>query len=240
MSYRQDASGEYLTRTAATLPTWGTFTICGWFRQRAAGGTYPTILCVNGSAYSFLGFNTDVSATTIGVWGGGAFSANIITVANDVWFFAAMVHESTTLLRGYAAEVGVTSLTGKTQTCAMSAVTTTGIRILEDGSNLDWLNGNCFGLKAWNARLTQTELEAELTQTNPVRTANLFNQVLCSTATDINDTSGNGNHYSTAGGTPTTETDPSVPPTAGGGAARAQIPRTRPFPYKPGSPRGLR
>lgn len=211
MSYRSDATGEYLSR--ASTPAWGAWTICGWFRKNAtAGGSFPTLFAtLNASSYTWMGFN----GANIQVWETtGGFSATILSPGDGNWFFAAMVHDGATTLRGYAALLGDPTLTGQTQSITMSSSTATGIRLLEDGGDADWFNGNAYGVKAWDAALTLAELEDELRQTNPMRTANLHLQVLLSTATDVSDTSGNGRDL-TSHGSPSTEDSPNVPASVG-------------------------
>lgn len=79
----------------------------------------------------------------------------------------------------------------------------------KDGSTTAWFNGRLAAVKAWNAQLSQAELEAELTQYPAVRTSNLLSEHRLQIP-ETTDYSSNGSALSGGAGA-STEADPPLP-----------------------------
>jgi hypothetical protein len=207
MAYRLDVTGEHLRRTTS-LPSWSAFTICGWFYKTGTGGSFAALasLVPNASDYSWLGFATGTS--NLQVWHtSGGFSATIIAPADNTWFFAALVHDGATTLRGYGRLGTVSTLS--TQSTTMTSQTPTSLTVGEDGGVADWFDGRIAAVKAWDAVLTSDELVAESHYITPMRYANLHLATPLFTTGDINDYSGAGRNW-TSDLTPVTEDGPPI------------------------------
>lgn len=131
----------------------------------------------------------------------------------DVWQHVAMVRESTTSCKVYVD--GVLAITNTSSIFLRSAATNWSIGFAVAGGT-DVNNSRFADCKVWSTALTVGEIETEMPTQAPVKTSNLWGYYPLSVHTDLDDYSGNGRHL-TGYGTLTTEDDPPLVKSSGGG-----------------------
>src|SRR5690349_1669362 len=157
-----------------------------------------------------LWFGTDVDGVTMDVWGGGgsvAITGPAMTVGT--WYRFGLVISGTSATLYHAPITAAALTTGSTGSYStMGTVTSIAIGASTGGQEL--LNGRIAAFKLWSAALTQAEVERELAQYIPGRTANLTRWHPFVNA-DTADYSGNGFALTSGGGTIVTEPGPPIP-----------------------------
>lgn len=131
----------------------------------------------------------------------------------DVWQHVAVVRESTTSCKVYVD--GVLAVTNTTDVGSRGAATNWSIGFAFAGGT-DVNNSRFADCKVWSTALTVGEIGAEMPVQAPVKTSDLWGYYPLTVHTDLNDYSGNGRHL-TGYGTLTTEDDPPLVKSSGGG-----------------------
>jgi hypothetical protein len=216
MGIRLDVAPDRLLRTTDLLDYQAAYTIAGWARIVTDTNAYACICSLNAAAnrFDYLGLLGDGTTLAAIMESGAGYSENTggtsLTVGS--WYFLAMVRASLTDLRVFLGAPG-TAVAQNGTTVTTSAAGRAAVARNEIGGftsgNLDPFNGRVGPWKAWSAALTAAELQAEMTQTIPLRAANLYGAWPLRDAADLTDISGNGRAW-TAGGTLTTEDGPPV------------------------------
>lgn len=214
MAIRFDASGDYLTRTA-NLPSSTAFTLCGWFRRRAAGGATAEILfdiASAGHADYITAFCGAAGANGMYVQSTGGAPTGGTAITDDAWYFAALscsgTGASAAVLRWAA--VGATSFSSVST--AGKSFTLAQISVAGIGDAGFYGNLAAAGMQLYDRALTDAELLQEMNRLTPASTTNLnvWSPMAHSTVADaIKDFSGNGRDW-TANGTLTIEDGPPV------------------------------
>lgn len=186
-------------------------------------GSVATVMCwlyisvdrnASSTAWSMAGasaeqavLQTRADGVTIGLWD-AAFGAEIVgpALSVDTWYATAAVMNGTAWsLRVGTDPMSLTEFTG-TRTALSSP---TSLRIGNERTDVEFWNGRVADFKRYTAALSLTEIQAELLQYQPIRTANAVDYFHFVNA-DTVDYSGNGNTL-TAGSTGTaTEAGPPI------------------------------
>jgi hypothetical protein len=213
MAVRFDASGDALTRTT-NVPLRTACTITGWvniavdtnafstaFALRQSGGTTNVFLVgAIGDGTTVQGFIASTQSTTVGTFVVGS------------WLFVALVGNATPQGIAYARTVSATSLTASTPIATGS--TTAAYLSFGDkfASGGEFLNGYLSCVKIFDAALTSTEILAESYAVQPVRQTNINSWFPFTSATTLNDQSGNARNLTNNG---TLSYDNQMPPIVG-------------------------
>lgn len=211
MGTRFDASTDKLTRSSVSFPNSGTYTILGWCYLTTDQNTYSGIFSIEDAAHSTATATLDtlVNGTTMiafdSTGSNEATGPNGAAMSTATWYRAAVTVGSGTTTVYSGTTTGALTATGAARTQS-----STPDRIAIGGTLFgDFWNGRIVGVKVYNATLTAAEVEQELAQYRPVRTADLI--AWYPLISDIKDYSGNGLDL-TAGGTGTAVEDgPSLP-----------------------------
>lgn len=189
------AASQELTRTLS-LGAKTVFTIAGWFRIDFDPDTFHGPWQMGNSGRTdYVSFATTSDGVTIQTWNETSnLGGTLLTVG--VWYFAMVVVNGGTSTFYWAPDGDPTL-----DSTALTSVGSTPFDLFEIGHGEgtgDWFRGSVCAPKAWDAALTQTEGETEMTQKLAVRTTSLiFSYGLEGTA-DVNDQSGNS--YNLSGG----------------------------------------
>lgn len=206
MALRFDAATDKLIRTAVSFPTSGAYTILGWCYLVTDQNTYSGIFSIEDAAHTTATATLDtlVNGTTMiafdSTGSNEATGPNGAAMAVTTWYRVAITvgAGTTTIYSG-------TALGALTATGAARTQSGTPDRIAIGGTLFgDFWNGRLAAVKVFNATLTAAEVEQELAQYRPVRTANLIASYPLDR--DILDYSGNGLDL-TAGSTATAYED---------------------------------
>lgn len=167
-----------------------TGTVMGWVRIATDRNDYSTFFQTNNVDNSQFVLQTTADGTTLSLYTyNGSVTGTNLTAGT--WYHLALTWDGTTA-RAYLNGV---------------------LDISNSNTGSDWnevrlgvsywgepLNGNIAFVKAWNATLTQQEIEAERRKVAAVRTSNLLGQwETPDGATRVNDFSGNANHLTATG-----------------------------------------
>lgn len=212
MAVRINANNEDYSRTT-NVPPEDPLTMMVWFylvTARTGINTYA-LLHTDGSANGmFLSFETNGTMLEfLGLTAGTPAPTDMGTLATATWYHIAFTR-SGSAINAYIDGAVVASPT--------FATTYTEADISVGGHPVDttvWADARYAACKVWRAALSTAEIQQEMRQYMPVRTANLDSfYPFLSVADDEVDYSGNGRNW-TVGGTPTTEDGPPIPWRAG-------------------------
>lgn len=220
MAVRFAGAGTDFYSTTTNLPL-APFTATFWTMIVTDRNNASTWLAYN-SGTNKLWLSTLVDGTTPGVYdttGVQRITGTSMTVG--AWYRMALVVNgtATTLYQSDANTPSTTAFTTATFTDP------SGVTVLSLGasaSTIEPLNGRMAAVKIWTAALTKAEIDAELTQVNPIRTANLQRFYPLHNA-ELTDYSGNKNDLTAGSVAATTEPDPPIPD-----IANALLPPMRP------------
>jgi hypothetical protein len=217
MSVRFDTAADALIRDTGlhTFPTAHTWMM--WIYVVSDLDDYQTIHCFHApdtsldDGYTYLAIDPDMRVYHEYSGAGGESVGSALSTGQ--WVHIAVTRTSVD------ASVYVNGVTPPDPWGANGNVfTATRLRIGNE-NGFARFNGRVAAYKEWAATLSQSEIEDEMESWDAVRTSDLVAVVYLSTHTDLNDQSGNGNHFS-ATGTLTTEADPPALPPLGGGDGR--------------------
>jgi len=194
------------------------FTIAGWVYRVVDTDDYAAVFWVADSAdgvpSAYLGTNSSGDTLNLDIDSGGAGAAgpNLVT---PKWFFVAMCHGSgTTTVTGWWADLDDPSLTAFDPTASGAL---TGVNQVQIGDNYydEFWNGRIQGVKLWDHILTESELEDERTQLDPVKTSGIISSWRLASPTDTTDYSGSNTLPAMTGAS--TEAGSGIENVAGGG-----------------------
>jgi hypothetical protein len=193
----------------AGLPAAAPFTVCCWAKIVVDRNTWSTIWTLdNTSALSFAA-ETATDGTMLNLWHGST-ERNIQQLVVGTWYKLAYVVSGTTATVYIAAEGGNLAAVAAGAYAAFSPLT---FDIGNMRRNGEFLNGAVAAVKLWDAALNTTELAAEFTQYEAVRTTNLNRSYTFFNGPTLTDRGPNARTL-TAGSTAATDTaGPNVPRT---------------------------
>lgn len=207
MSTRFSASGQHYTSTTG-IPTGTAFTMMCWAYLVTDRNTFSCMLALENAATSatrWYELVTDSDGTTITFSTSGGTVA-MGTVTAGTWHRFAVEVSASTATVYYGADTG--SLSTATGTCDSLATVVPTTFFVGTDSFGEWWNGRISCARAWNAALTQAELDAEFASFDAVRTTNLLRNHKLSVPSTADD-SGLG-HTLTGGTGATTEAEPPI------------------------------
>ncbi|HEV2778820.1 MAG TPA: LamG domain-containing protein [Actinophytocola sp.] len=208
MAVRFDAASENYT-AATGLPS-NVYTFAAWIRPAAVGATNRVVYWLTTSGDVFTGIQVRSNASTdLQAYDSGSYAFNglgPLSASAGVWYRVALVVNgaNATFYRAAAGDVlGSASAANFT-----TPATPTSFHLGDDPYDEYW-DGRLAAVKMWQAALTPAEVEVELGQYTPRRTADLlrWHPFITAEATDY---SGNGHTLSGGTGT-TTEDGPPIP-----------------------------
>jgi hypothetical protein len=212
VAVRFDASADALSRTT-NLPGFPC-TIMGWFYLSADRGALANAIAYgdsSGGADVQLGIDQAVSTGQLMIWD----ALNVVTgttLSLSTWYHLALTISS---VDGAGSALGY--LDGVLDITNPNVGSTVSSELLWIGNDNDaeWLNGRAAAIKVYSAVLSAAEIQQEMRQYLPARTANINAWYpLLSVADDEIDFSGNARTW-TVGGTLATEDGPPIPWKAG-------------------------
>jgi hypothetical protein len=213
MAARFDASADALSRTT-NLPTIASFAVLGWFYPTSFS-TYNIVFTYGGSSGAAYTAQLDSGAFlgdpgSLEVYNGSSAynSGSLGTVLPlNAWSHVAMTVSGTGAGQFLCYLDGALNITGNAAT-----ISSQKILIGNDTSGTGNVASRFAAVKVYGAVLTAAEVQQEMRQYLPVRTANLNTFLpLCGPASEFPvDFSGNG-FAMTAGGTLTSEDGPPIP-----------------------------
>lgn len=168
MAVRFDADGEDYTSTSS--PPTGNFTVTCWAKISVDRNTFTTIWASDNGTGDLIYLQTQANGTTVQVWDDASVVTGAVALTVGTWYRIAFTRNGTTSTMYTGTATG--ALTAAT-TANLSDVSATNFRIGESPFGSEWLNGCVANLKHYSAVLSQAELEHELAQYVPRRTANL-------------------------------------------------------------------
>jgi hypothetical protein len=225
MAVRFDADESYTSTSSP--PVGSAYTVMCWAMVSVDRNTWSAVWSSDSSTSNYVYLATDSDGVTMKAWtlvGGNERIINGPAMTVGTWYrFALVVNGATaTLYHGTASG----ALSAPQSTTWQTIASTTTFRIGADPFSGEWLNGRVAAVKHWSVALTQAEVERELSQYLPDRTANLvrFHPFVANETADHS-----GNTRTLSGGATTTREDgPPIPwhaasprvvlPAAGGGA----------------------
>ncbi len=232
MAIRFDASGDYLTRTAS-LPTITSFTMMGWVKISVDANDYQCFMALGTSApgssdASMFYGGTDSDGTSQMAYcpnTGQISTGGIGSMTVAKWYYAAIVVSGSGAGQFLYYMIDPATGSVSTITAAGGAVTAGYMVVGEDNYGGDNWNGCAENYLVYSAALSLADIQQQIWQRMPVRTANLNGWYPF--LNDTKDYSGNGNNW-TENGSLTYESGPGVawkktkhrvliPVTAGGG-----------------------
>jgi hypothetical protein len=208
-----DAAADALQLTGGTNPSTNTtYTVLMWVRRKS-GNQAPAFLFENDATGTDLGLG--LNAQVPGIVNGIGFTWPVTigtALTADVWYCLAMRANGTTGTVSRGDESTAMSHASGTIPSQGAA-----FRLWFGGTSSTFFpTADISGIRAWNAVLSDAEIEAERTSTTPARTANLFGDWrMSSTGTKLVDSSGLGNNLTAPGVGPWQTTGP-APNTATG------------------------
>lgn len=218
MAVQFNAEEGYISTDAAAPRT--LYTVTCWCYLSVDRNAFSTVWGSSASDTNYQILQTTSNGQRLAVVPNS--SANVLgpTMTVGTWYKVAVTRNGNAVQMLYAAE-GTSTLTVVSGTFSDPSDGNTATTFRVGGSAFagEWLNGRVHAIKQWSSVLTQTEIEAELAQTAPVRTSGLVRYYPFLDSDDLAglDESGNGYHL-TASGTPTLAAGPNIP--VGGAPAR--------------------
>lgn len=210
---RFDANADVLTMPAAALPSGsGGWTVAGWFRivnDRNAVSSFWSLDGIFSSSWHSL--RTTVDGTSLRLNESGTDVLTVGSLTPGVWYFIAVRKDASGNVKSYLGTEAGGSLTTATGTVTNIA-TYSGDGYVGGNAYGDWADSRIWGLRLWDADLSDAEVDAEFIASTAARTANLRAQwKLESATTPGTDSSGNGRDLTNTGGSWALEVGPTLP-----------------------------
>jgi hypothetical protein len=214
MSVKVTGSGGVLTFSATAMPDCNNVTLCGWSRidSYPPGGSFSEIVILNSNDGSVFLVIEAIAGPTLQVngSGGGALPFDTPPAAGD-WFFWCMANKNNNVgtngQQGYLLINGSTTLQNKNNFINTGIGATQNLTYLGDIFD-EFVKGEIFALKVWDAFLSQAEIVNEIWSITPRRTANIKLWAPCWRTADVVNYSGTGD----AALTPTNMSNSDNPP----------------------------
>ena len=201
---------------SAALPSGsGAWTLAGWFRivaDRNAVSTFWSLDAIFSSGWHALRTSADGTSLKLNESGTDVLSIASLTVG--VWYFIAVRKDAAGAVKAYVGdEAGgaLSTVTGSVTNIATYA----GDGYVGGDAYSNWMDGRAWGLRVWDADLSDAEVDAEFVASTRARTSNNRAQWLLDAVPPFADSSGNARDLTNSGGSFALEDGPTLP---GGGA----------------------
>jgi hypothetical protein len=205
MSVRFAGAGTDLYSTTTNLPV-APFTVTFWTYLVTDRNTFSSWLAYNAGTNK-LWLQTQADGTTPGVYDtNGALRITGASMTVGTWYRVGLVVNGTSTVL-YQSDANTASTTAFTTATFTNPSGITQMFIGASASAIEPLDGRMAAVKFWSVALTKAEIDAELTQFNPIRTANLQRFYPFHVA-ELTDYSGNGNALTAGSVAATIEVDP--------------------------------
>lgn len=209
MSVRFSSGTDWYTATTG-LPSSSVWTVTMWAKQVVAGTEQGLFNMSANPPGSQNMLSSDGTTAFMGWWDFATYSGpalGVLQFTTGTWYRIAFTVSGATANYYRATSSGsLTPVTATDWTPSSTAL----LRLGAGFTSLTW-NGEVAAVKLWNAALNATEVAAELTQFDPVRTSGLlrYHKLKVPETTDY---SGNGNSLTAGATTPSTGADnPPIP-----------------------------
>jgi hypothetical protein len=220
VAVRFAGAGTDFYSTTTNLPL-APFTVTFWTMIVTDRNTFSSWLAYN-TGTNKLWLQSLADGTTPAVFdttGVQRIAGSSMTVG--AWYRIGLVVNGTSTVL-YQSDANTPSTTAFTTATFTDPSGVTVLSLGASASTIEPLNGRMAAVKFWTAALTKAEIDAELTQVNPIRTVNLQRFYPLHNA-ELTDYSGNRNDLTAGSVAATTEPDPPIPD-----IANALLPRMRP------------
>lgn len=232
MAVRFDAAADRLLDTTTLISMNNPYTVFMFFRLGSnPGANVATLWTANRTgSFTFLDWLavTNPGSINFSVRVAGSSGTTITgsaALSTATWYAVGLVRSSTTSLAVYYMPVGGSGMIADVENTTNIGARSAALREEIGGltaSNVNPLSnaaGRVMGFKAWQAALSQAELELEALTLRPQRTADLYRWTPLWPGDHTTDYSGNGRTWSEAG-----LTDEDNPPVGWGGLAAVLVP----------------
>lgn len=219
---RFDAAADTLTMPSSALPSGsGGWTVAGWFRLVNDRNAVTALWSLDGVfSSSWHSLRTTVDGTSLRLNESGTDVLTIASLTVGTWYFLAVRKAAGGAVKAYVGtESGgaLSTVTGSVTNIA----TYSGDGYVGGNAYGDWFDGRAWGLRIWDAELSDAEVDAEFVASTRARTTNNRAQWLLDAVPPTADTSGNGRTLTNTGGSWALEAGPTLP--AGGSTVTATL-----------------
>jgi hypothetical protein len=217
MAVRFDAGTDVYTATTGLPSSSTVWSMTMWALMAVNRATYcgfldmPQTTGADAATWQYPGVGGN-GTTIIGAFSDATeISSPAVDMTVGTWFRIALIRASATSATLYRGAFG-SPLTATTDAAMSTNITGTPAKLWLGGDSYsaEWWNGRLANVKLYNAALTQAEVETELGQYVPVRTANLLRWHPMIGA-ETTDRSGNGNTLTAGSTAANTEDGPPIP-----------------------------
>lgn len=217
---RTDSAADLLTMPAGAVPAAsGGWTIAGWHAidvDRNAVTSFWSLDAIFSSDWHSLRTTSDGIGLRFNSGGTEVVTGPNLTVGK--LYFLVVRKTAANALKLYVGDETGAALATYTGTAGAITSYAAGGFVGGDPYN-QFLNGRQWGLRVWNAELSDAAVDAEYTAATAALTSNLLAQWLLDSASSPGtDSSGNGRHLTNTGGSYVLETGPTLPTGGGGGS----------------------
>jgi len=222
---RFDAGADVLTMPSAALPSGsGGWTLAGWFRIVNDRNAVSTLWSLDGIfSSSWHSLRTTADGTSLRLNESGTDVLTIASLTVGTWYFLAVRKDASGNVKAYVGTEAGGALSTVTGTVTNIA-TYSGDGYVGGNAYGDWFDGRGWGLRIWDADLSDAEVDAEFAASSAARTSNNRAQWLLDNATTPGtDSSGNGRHLTNAGGAWALEAGPTLPAGSGTNVSPAAV-----------------
>lgn len=187
MAVRFDASDEGLYRTT-NLPSMDLFTVAGWAHMVTDRNAVTGICALLNGSGQGVQLITTSNGNTLRIYSSGNENTGS-DLAQGEWVHLALTKN------GSAIRLYVNGALDISRTDSINV--TPAYLVFSTGAST-WFNGRFGQWRVWDAQLSQSEVQAEMRSTTPVRTSNL-NSAFAFTSSTTADSSGNGRNLTAQG-----------------------------------------
>ena len=222
---RFDAIADRLTMPSAALPAAsGAWTVGGWIRIEVDRNDETVFWSLDANFSSgWHGLHTTADGVGLRVNSSGSEVVTGPDLTVGVWYFVVVRKTAADALKMYVGTEAGGALS--TYTGTAGAITSyAGDGYVGSNAYDQFLNGRMWGLRLWDAELSDAEVDAEYSASSAARTSNLRAQWLLDNATTPGtDSSGNGRTLTNTGGAWALEAGPTLPTGSGATVSPAAV-----------------
>lgn len=203
MSVRISANNQSLTRTA-NIPSPGTtgYTIMFWAYIVSNTGALQDMFWLHTTSVSNYHFHGALSGLSHYFEDDSGNSITGSSLSTGTWY-----HLALTVTPAGSTKIIYLNGTADGNTAGVDTFTPNTLRLGNNPGASRHYDGRFAAYKEWSVVLTPTEINAEINSYAAVKTANLVAECHLQLASNLTDSSGNGNDF-TGAGSLTTEADP--------------------------------
>jgi len=209
---RFNAAADTFTMPSAAVPSGsGAWTVATWVRLVNDRNDVTTIWSLDGLfSSSWHSLQCDSSGTSLRLYETGTTVTTIATLTVGTWYYVVVRKSAGGTIKTYIGDEAGGALT--TGSGSVTNITYSGDGYVGGNAYSEFLDGRMWGMRVWDAELSDAEVDAEFTASTAARTSNLRAQWLLDNLTvPGDDTSGNNRDLTNAGGSWTLEAGPVLP-----------------------------